>query len=68
MSLDPDEVGDLLAQQSGETIGRIALGDASVTNQDVYDAAAFSWISSRETFEEVFSPQNHRIVELIITP
>jgi hypothetical protein len=39
-----------------------------VTYQEVSDAAAFSWINSRETNDEVFSPQNHRVVELIITP
>lgn len=66
--VDPHEVERLLSEQSGETIGRFALGDESVTQRDLYDAAAFSWISSRETPESIFNPENHRIVDLFVTP
>jgi hypothetical protein len=65
--LDPSDVEQTLSEWSGSILGRFALGEP-VSEADLYEAVAFSWISSRQTYEEVFSPHNHRIVELLISP
>jgi hypothetical protein len=68
MSLDPNDVEGMLTEWSGDALGRFALGDESVTQQDLDEATAVLWISSRDTFEGVFSPDHHRIVDLFVTP
>jgi hypothetical protein len=66
--LDPKEVGDLLNEWSGDVLSRVALGDPSISEADIYEAVAVSWINSQDTLEGVLSPHNHRVVSLFIDP
>jgi len=66
--LDPDDVRRLLSEQTGETVGKFALGDPNVSYEELYHAVAVSWISMQNTPEAVFSPENHRIVDFFVTP
>ncbi len=51
MSLDPDDVSRLLSEQTGETLGKFALGDPNVSYEDLCDAVAVSWIGLQDAFE-----------------
>jgi hypothetical protein len=53
---------------AGEVLGRFALDPASVSEKDIYEAVAVSWIATRETFDEVFDPLNAYVVDLFCTP
>ncbi len=55
-------------QRTGDVLGSFALDPDSVSEADVYDAVWSSLIATRTTLDGVLSPDNHRIVELFITP
>ena len=62
------EAAEWFQAQAGDTLGRFALGPESISYDDLYHAVSFTVLSSCETPEELFSPRNHLLVELILSP
>jgi hypothetical protein len=57
-----------LRDSVGDTLGRFALGDGSVTEDGLIEAAAVSRTLDAKTAEEILDPRNWREAELFCTP
>jgi hypothetical protein len=58
----------LLRELVGETVGRFALGDTSISESDLIDVVDMDLTLEAQTLAEVFSPHSRRIAELFCTP
>lgn len=52
----------------GDTVGRFALGDGSITETRLIEAVSADLVMQAETVAGIFSEQNWRIAELFCTP
>jgi hypothetical protein len=62
----PDD--SFLRESVGDTLGRFALGDGSVTEDGLIEAAAVSRTLDAKTAEGILDPRNWREAELFCTP
>jgi hypothetical protein len=68
VELDPSQGSDVIREWSGEVLGRMALGDPTVTELDIYEAVGASLALSAVTLDELLSPRNSYVVDLFCTP
>jgi hypothetical protein len=52
----------------GDTLGRFALGDPRVTEDDLIEVVDMELTLDAKTLEEVFGVHNRRLAELFCTP
>jgi hypothetical protein len=58
----------ILREVVGDTLGRFALGDPRVTEDDLIEVVDLDLTLDAQTIEEVFGLHNRRLAELFCTP
>ncbi len=58
----------ILREMAGDTLGRFALGDPRVTEDDLIEVVDLDLTLDARTIEEVFGLHNMRMAELLCTP